>query len=141
MTTRLCRPALTLIEAIIAVVILAVAMPALLMATSDAQRRRVDPIMTARARWLAAERLEDVIADRHSASRGYTYIVPGHYPDESPVSGFAGFSRTVSIAETGPSLAGSGTGYKTVTVTITYPGAPGASRSLAISTVLTDYTP
>lgn len=141
MTKRQHNPAFTLIEAITAIVILSVAMPALLMATSDAQRRRADPVMAARARWLAAERLEDVIADRHSATRGYAYIAVENYPDESPVPGFAGFSRSVAIVETGPSLAGSGRGYKTVTVTITYAGGTGTERSLSLSTVLTDYTP
>lgn len=141
MTNRPHSPAFTLIEAIIAIVILSVAMPALLMATSDAQRRRADPVMAARARWLAAERLEDVIADRHSATRGYAYIASGNYPDESPVPGFAGFSRSVSIVETGSMLTGSGQGCKTIVVTVTYAGESGAERSLSLSTVLTDYTP
>lgn len=131
----------TLIEAIAALVILAVALPAMMFALGDAQRKRTDPVMLSRARWLAAERLEDVIADRHSATRGYSWVTSGNYPAESSVSGFAGMSRSVSITETGASLSGSGTGYKTVTVTVTYPGAFGTSRSYSIATVVTDYTP
>lgn len=131
----------TLIEAIIALVILSVAIPAMMVALGDAQRKRAAPVLDSRARWLAAEKLEDIIADRHSATRGYSYISSGNYPAESPVAGFAGFSRNTTIAETDASLAAAGTGYKTVTVTVTYAGVTGASRSFSIATVVTDYTP
>ena len=94
-----------------------------------------------RARWLAAEKLEDVIADRHSTTRGYSFLSNSNYPAESPITGFAGFSRSVSVSETGVSLTGAGTGYKTVSVTVTFPAANGGTRSFSLATVLTEYTP
>lgn len=141
---RMCgqhRRGFSLIDAIMAIVIASVALPGMLWAIRDAQGRRADPVLFDRARWLAAERLEDVIADRHSATRGYSYVQNANYPVESPVGGFPGFSRSVSISETGPSLGGGGTGYKTVTVTVTYPAATGGTRSFSLATVVTEYTP
>lgn len=131
----------TLIEAIAAIVILAVAMPAIMLGLTDAQRRRAGPVLDERARWLAVEKLEDVIADRHSATRGYAYVVAANYPAEADVSGFAGYSRSVGVTETSADLTSPGSGYKTVTVTVTYTGAAGTPRSFSLSTVVTEYTP
>lgn len=135
------RRGFTLIEAIVAMVILSVAMPAMFMALSDAQKRRAGPVLDSRARWLAAEKLEDLIADRHSATRGYVYVDSANYAAEPSITGFTGYSRSVSVTETGATLSGAGVGYKTVTVTVTYTGATGASRSFSLGTVVTDYTP
>lgn len=131
----------SLIEAIIAVVILSVAMPAMLVAVTDAQKKRAGPTQDSKACWLAAEKLEDVIADRHGSSRGYAYVVNANYPAESSVAGFPGYSRNVSIVETDASLSTPGTGYKTVTVTVVYTGPTGASRSFSLASIVTDYTP
>ncbi len=145
--THLCRSrharrGLTLIEAIAAIVILAVGLPAVLWGIRDAARIRVDSVLVTRARWLAAERLEDILADRHSPARGYAYVVNANYPAETTVSGFTGMSRTTAIVETGgpPSFA-AGTGYKTATVTVAFTGSSGASRSVVLSTMITSYTP
>jgi len=130
----------TLIEVIIAVVVLAIAIPPVFWALRDANVRRVDPINLSRARWLVNEKMEDVLADARSTTRGYSYLISGNYASESPVSGFTGFSRSVAISESGASLvAGSGTGYKTVAVTVNYVDGKGATKSLSVSTVVTQY--
>ena len=134
------RRAFSLIEAISALVVLSIAMPAMLWSIRDSVRRRADPILLSRARWLAAEKLEDCIADGHSPTRGYAYLVVGNYPSEAPVTGFTGMNRSVAISETAPKFI-AGTGWKTVTVTVTYTDGQGVSRSLAVATVLTSYTP
>lgn len=133
--------AFTLIEAIIAVVVLSVAVPPMLWALREARLARADPIHTSTARWLAAEQLEDIIADRHSATRGYAWLIGANYPDEPVVPGFPVYARSVAIAETGPDLAGAlpGGGYKRVSVTVTWSAAGGSPRSLSIATVLTEY--
>lgn len=130
----------TLIEAILAIVVLAVAMPSMFLAIKGAQERRAAPVLAARARFLASEKLEDVVADRQSAARGYAYVVAANYPAEPAVPGFAGFTRTVAIAETDATLATPGTGFKKVTVTVAWTDA-GSARSYQLATVLTDYTP
>jgi type II secretory pathway pseudopilin PulG len=135
-------PAFTLVEAICAIVIVSVAIPAMFWAVRDAQTKRVDPVLASRARFLAQERLEDVIADRHSSTRGYAWVLTANYPAEAAVSGFTNFARSVTITESGPNLvAGSGTGYKTAAVTVTYRDGRNTLRSLTLSTVVTDYTP
>ena len=139
MVQRWSSSAFTLIEAIIAIVILSVAMPPMLWAIRDSQTARVSPILTSRARWLATEKLEDVIADRHSTTRGYSYVVSGSYAAEPTITGFPGFSRSVAITESGAAFATGGTGYKLVTVTVSWTDARAQSRSLALSTVVTDY--
>lgn len=135
------RRGFTLIEAIAAIVILSVSVPAMLWAVRTAMLRRVDPIMASRARWLATERLEDVIADRHSPSRGYTYVVNANYAAEASITGFPGFTRSVNIAETAVDLTSTGTGYKTVRVSVGYTDSRGTARTLSLATVITDYTP
>ncbi len=122
-----------------AVVIIGVAAPPMLLAIRDASVRRAAPIRTAQARWLAGELLEDIIADRSSSTRGYPYLVNANYPAESPVSGFPGFSRSVTIAETAANLVSAGTGYKKVTVTVSWTDERGAARALELATVVTDY--
>ena len=83
-----------------AILVIAIAFPPLFFALTDAHRSRVEPIQVSKARWLAAEKIEDVLADRHSSTRGYSYVSSGSYPAENPVTGHAGFSRSVSVSET-----------------------------------------
>lgn len=132
-------PAFTLIEAITAVAVAALLVPPTMWALRQAHLGRVEPIQASTARWLATERLEDVIADRHSTTRGWVYVVTGNYPAEASVVGFAGYARNVSIQEFGPDLASAGTGYKVVTVRVSWAGGAGVQRVLAVATVLTDY--
>ncbi|HRP62248.1 MAG TPA: type II secretion system protein [Phycisphaerales bacterium] len=133
------RRGFTLIETIAAIVILAVAIPPMVWAVTEAHAQRVGPVKVSTARWLAAEKLEEVIADRHSPSRGYSYLVSGNYSNEATVSGFTGFSRSVNIVETGPDLTSPGTGYKRVTVTVQFSTRTGA-QSFVLATVLTEFS-
>lgn len=129
----------TLIETIAAIVILTIAIPPMLWSIRQAQVQRVNPVQVSKARWLATERLEDIIADRHSTTRGYGYLITGNYPSEVPIAGFASFSRSVSINETAADLVTAGTGYKKATVTVNWTDATSTLRSLQLSTVITDY--
>ncbi|MGE3107716.1 MAG: prepilin-type N-terminal cleavage/methylation domain-containing protein [Phycisphaerales bacterium] len=138
-TTR--RSAFTLIECIIAIVILSVAVPAMVLAIRETHSRRAAPVMSSRASWLAMELLEDIIADRNSATRGYGYLKASNYPAEASVSEFPAFSRSVRFVETGPDLASAGSGYMKVTVSVSWIAPGGTQRSLALSTILTDYSP
>lgn len=133
------RRALTLVESIATIVVVSIAVPPIMISMRDAATRVVDPIQSDRARWLAAEKLEDIIADRHSTTRGYAYVTNANYAAEASVSGFANFARSVSVAETGADLSSAGTGYKRVTVTVSWSDARGVGRSLAVATVVTDY--
>lgn len=130
----------TLIETVAAIVILAVGVPPLLWAIRDAQVQRVNPVLASRARWLATEKLEDIIADRHSATRGYAYLAAGNYPAEPTITGFPAFSRSVTLTETQADLSTPGSGFMIVTVSVDWMDARGVARTLAVSTVLASYS-
>jgi len=135
------RTGFTLAEAITAIVILSIAVPTMLWGVRQAHAHRSNRVLASRAHWLAVEKLEDVMADRHSNTRGYAFLTPGNYPAETSIPGHPGFSRTVAFNETGPNLAAAGTGYMRVTVTVNYTDASGVPRSVPLSTELTNYTP
>ncbi|MHC5112889.1 MAG: type IV pilus modification PilV family protein [Planctomycetota bacterium] len=135
------RPGFTLIETVASLVVLALAVPPMMWAIREVHVQRIDPLLTSRARWLAVEKIEDIIADRHSDNRGYTYLIPGNYTAETPVATDTAFNRTVTLNETTADLVTAGTGYMNVTVTVSWTDADGDAQSLAIATVLTDYTP
>ena len=133
------RRAFTLLEVVATLVILGVGLPALIAAVRDATVRRASVQQQVVARWLACEKLEDVTADRHSATRGWSWITAANYPAEPTVNGFTAFARSTAITETGPDLVAAGTGYRTVTVTVTYRDVRDGAKTLSIATVLTDY--
>lgn len=139
--TSRARRGFTLIEAVTALVILGVAVPPMLWSLRHAQTHRAGGVLASRALWLATEKLEDIIADRHSSTRGYSYLVAANYPAESSITGFPGFTRSVSFSETGVSLSGAGSGYMRITVTVGYTDASGTARSFSLSTVQTGYSP
>jgi hypothetical protein len=133
------RRAFTLTEAIAAVVILAVAMPPMLWALQEAHLGRAGRILATRAVWLAAERIEDIIADRHAS--GFNAVDPGSYAPEDPVPGFPGFSRSVSVSHTGADLVSPGTTHARVAVRVSYTDGRGIPRTVELETVLADMTP
>lgn len=126
-------------EVVATLVILGVGLPALLATVRDATVRRASVQQQIVARWLVCEKLEDVIADRHSATRGWSYIAAANYPAEPTVNGFTAYSRATAIVETGPDLVTAGTGYRKVTVTVTYRDAREGSKTVSVAAVLTDY--
>lgn len=126
-------------EVVATIVVIGLAAPALLIAVRDATVRRASIQQQIIARWLVCEKLEDVVADRHSATRGWSYIANANYPAEATVNGFVPYARTTTVTETGSDLASPGNGYRTVTVTVTYRDAREGTKSIAIATVLTDY--
>ena len=132
----------TLIETIAAIVILAVAIPPMLWSVRVSHIQRINPMLASKARWVATEKLEDIIADRHSTTRGWAYLEdPANYPAEPTISGYPGFSRTVTLTETLADLSTPGDGYMTVAVAVQWTDATGIVRTLSVSTVLTEYTP
>ena len=86
-------------ETVAAIVILAIAVPPMVWALREGHTQRVNPVMASTARWLLTEKLDDIIADRHSTTRGWAYLIPGNYTAESPVTDFDGFDRSVTLTE------------------------------------------
>lgn len=137
--TRKIQRGLTLMETIAAIVVLAIAVPPLLFSLVSAHDRQVDPVLISRAQWLAAEKLEDIIADRHSSTRCYEFVIEANYPMESSVDGFSQFSRSVEINETEADLFTPGSGFKIITVHMQWLDVRGEMQTMSVSTVVTDY--
>ena len=137
------RTGFTIMETVAAIVMLSIAVPPMVNALNEGHTQRVNPVLASTARWLAVEKLEDVIADRHSTTRGWSYLVPGNYGAESPVTGFTGFDRTVTLTEYQADLTTADTdgGYMVVDVAVSWTDATATARTLTVSTVLTEYTP
>lgn len=135
------RRGFTLVEAIAALVLLGVTVPPLVMALSTSSLRRGDAVLASRARWIASERLEQVLADRYSAARGYAWVITSNYPAESTLAGRPGFSRTTTITEVAADLttAQAGSGIKLATTTVSYTTSRRVTASFSMSTVLTNY--
>ena len=85
-----------------------------------------------------------IFGDRMNAGRGFSYIIPGNYGAENPVTGFVGFNRSVSIfcvanadlnTNAGaPGAGGCASGYTHVTVTV----ANATIGSVSLDTVVTN---
>lgn len=125
----------TLIETVIAVIVLALAM-GLLIPFTVGLRNSAAPPLSEQQLLLAQEKLEQVIADRQDSTtpKGFVYSTnPANYPAENPIAGVTGFSRSVTIAcvtAADPNAAGTAptpscalsdgrTDYGRVTVTVT----------------------
>lgn len=132
------RRGYTLVEVILVVVVVGLAFPSLLAAFAQASRTSARPVLLVTASNLARERIEILAADRFNASRGYSYLVSGNYPDESPVSAFT-MTRSVAFTDVSPadlSTVQSASGYRKAVVTVRWAGG---SSSLSLSTVFTDH--
>lgn len=138
---RTSKRGFTLLEGVAAMVILGIAIPPMLWAVRQAHIHRVSAIKPSRARWLVTEKMEDIIADRHSTTRGYAYLAAANYPNEASIAGFPGYTRSVTFNETKADLVTAGLGYKKTTVTVAWTDTTGTARNIAISTIITDYTP
>ncbi|MBK9189258.1 MAG: prepilin-type N-terminal cleavage/methylation domain-containing protein [Phycisphaerales bacterium] len=152
---RVIRRGFTLIEAVIVVVVIAIAIPPTLLWFDSAVSRRADAVSTLRATTLATLVLEHIIADVNSDAAGLGYAAlasPATYLD-TPGTGLRarlssatgmyqsmGLSYQVTIgAPTDYRGVVTGTGadlFRRVTVTITIPRADGAPVAMPVSAMV-----
>ena len=128
----------TIIELVMAIVILGVGLPPLMMAFAESARQSIEPVNATIASFLATERMENVIARRYKNSAGYDAVTAANFPAEIPVAGFTGFNRTVTFAELDSALNASGAplGYRLVTVTVTWNGG---ANEISIDRLFSDF--
>lgn len=146
------RPGLTLIEAVAAVAILAIAVPPSVAMLADASRSRAAGAGAERAMWVAAAALETVAADVASPSPelGFDALADSAAYLDHPTAGLharladlhafaqgVGVSFEVTIGPlVGPAGVATGSAttdvFRAVTVEAAWPGARGA-QSLAVS--------
>lgn len=143
MRNRNTRQAVTILEVAMVLVILAVAMPPLISAFAESSMHAILPTQMTVASFLAIERMEEVIARRARGTDGYDALtVPqiAAFPDESPVTDFPQYYRTVRVANVNHELSetGSDQGYKKVVVTVAWNGG---DRQLVIERVFARFQP
>lgn len=123
------RRGLTLVELMASVVVLAVALPPVLSVFAQASKAQVLAELQATSYFLATTKMEEILADRHAATRGFSHLSTSNYPSESPVLGYPGYGRSVTFREVDAvdlTTTDIGSGYLEVTVTVSYAG-PGES--------------
>jgi prepilin-type N-terminal cleavage/methylation domain-containing protein len=129
-TIRAKRPGVTIIEVVMAIVILSIALPPMVASFADASRQSIRPSNSTVASFLAIDRMEEVVARRYQGTDGYAALtVPSMsaFPAETVVSGFPLFARTtvieyvtINFASGAIAASGSDKGYKRVRVTVTW---------------------
>ena len=107
------RRALSLVEVVIAIVILGLAVPPLMFQMAAGIQQQQAVLVQQDLTQLASERMWEVFADHANPTRGYDYIEDGAYPDETAPRGLTGYARQTTITEVSPMdhltpLAGSG---------------------------------
>ncbi len=109
---------MTILELVAAIVLLGITVPPVLHFFAESLQKSLRPERQTQASFLAAEKMEEIVADRHSTDRGYEYLKNAHYPEEELENGF---SRTVSCTEVSSSdlsTSDDGSGYLKVVVTV-----------------------
>ena len=133
----------TLIEVILVIVIMAIAIPSLIMGVSFMTQRQVNALGTTTAVDLAQERLEQIIADKRNPLVGFANINNARYPAETPVAGFAQYNRTVNIVCVSPANLDAAvacpTDYRRVQVTVQAVGVGQSVPDAVLVTLVTNY--
>jgi len=139
------RRSTTIIEVVMAIVILSIALPPLMNAFVDASMQTIHPSLATVGAFLAIERMEEVVAWRYRSGNGYNDLanpttLATEFPDESPVSGFSVFDRTVGSVYMDYDVngvlqeVGTDQGYTKIVVTVTWGG-----DSIVIERLFADY--
>ena len=93
------RRALSLVEVVIAMVILAIAVPPLMFQMAAGVQQQETVLIQQNLTQLASERMWQIYADHADPTRGYAYIVDASYPPESAPLTLAGYTRQTTILE------------------------------------------
>ncbi|MEW6252976.1 MAG: prepilin-type N-terminal cleavage/methylation domain-containing protein, partial [Planctomycetota bacterium] len=118
------RRGLSLIEVVLAIVLLGLAVPTLLVQIGAGARQQAASAIQQNLIQLASERLGEIYADHANPTCGYGYIVASAYPAESAPGGRAGYGRQTEVREVSPAdhtTPTPGSGIKRVRITVTGP--------------------
>ncbi|MGD8451487.1 MAG: type II secretion system protein [Phycisphaerae bacterium] len=118
------RRAMSLIEVVLAIVILGLAVPPLMIQLGTAAHAQGAAMINMNLVQLAGERVNEVHADRASPKRGYAHVIAANYPDEKDAGGLAGYQRVTTVREVSAAdylTVQPGSGIKRVRVDVTGP--------------------
>ena len=128
----------TLVEVIMCMIVMAVALPPLLNVFAEGASEAIAPLQVARANWLSIEKVEDVLADRFSTTRGWSYLINSNYPTETNATGFTNYTRSVTITEvSGTDLITpqAGSDFKRIDIDVTWTYS-GSTRTVQLNYVV-----
>jgi hypothetical protein len=143
------KRSVTIIENVMAIVILSIALPPLVGAFADASIQSIHPSNAAVASFLVIDRMEEIVARRYAGQLdslgpllqdpGYVAITITNFPDESPVSGFPRFNRRVTVQSVDATLGPVGfeSGYRLVRIQVDWDDG---NESIFIERVFADFT-
>ena len=116
----------TLVELVMTLMLLVIGVPALITLGNQCLQNLHQGAFVTTASALSQEKLEHILADVACDSRGPAYIIAGNYPAENPVTGFPGYTRSVTIAADSTF---NGIVFRNVQVTTTAPDGTASSLS------------
>lgn len=121
-----------------AIVILSIALPPLLGAFTESSMQTIYPSNAAIASFLATGRMEEIVARRYRSSDGYAALIAANFPPETPVAGFPGLDRsvTVSFVDADLNAVGGEQGYRKVRVSVTWDGG---SNEISVERIFADF--
>jgi len=131
------RRGLTLIEVVVAIVILGLAVPPLMFQLTAGVQQQEAALIQQDLIQLASEQMWKVFADHAVTTRGYAYIVDKAYPTESAPRGLKGFTRETTIREVSPKdyvTSDPGSGIKRFRILVTGP----RNHSLVVEAFVAD---
>lgn len=131
------RRGLTLVEVIVALVVLALAVPPLLLQVAGGIERQNRSDVQQNLARLASDRLWEIFTAHANPDAGYDEIDAASYPDETAPAGLTGYARSTTIREVAPtnySTPLTGSGIKRFRIVVTGPGG----ESLVLESFVTD---
>jgi type II secretory pathway pseudopilin PulG len=113
---RRCQRGYTVIEVIVTILFVGLALPSIILLFTQSMSGSAEFHTDARALRMAEQKIEQILADRLSPTRGYNWVTaPGRYPSESLGDGF---TRTTTITTAGKVL--NGVAYAEVVITVSH---------------------
>jgi prepilin-type N-terminal cleavage/methylation domain-containing protein len=139
-SARSARRGMSLIEVVLAMVILSLAIGPVLLSVAAGAAQQQSALIEQNLVELASERLWGVFVDRTDPTKGYAAITSAAYPNETAPRGLTGYSRRTEIREVSPTdyyTPQAGSGLKRLRVTASGPG----NRTLVIESLVADLPP
>jgi type II secretory pathway pseudopilin PulG len=118
------RRAISLLEVVVAMVIMAIAIPPLFIQIAADVQQQEAFLVQRNLTHLASERLWEIYADHADPDRGFDHVAESSYPGEADAGGLTGYVRTTEVLEVSDSdyvTQTANSGVKRCRVTVTAP--------------------